>query len=367
MKFIYIILSFTLIFISCTRVFEPSNTMTPNTVMQGKIVFVSDRDVYLHNQLYLMNCDGSNQMRITHDSIDYRYPVFSPDGSKILFYSNTPDDSDEIYIIDEDGNNLLNITCHPGDDNLPAYSPNGAYITFTSTRDGNREIYIMDSNGQNQTRLTFNNIIDHSPQFTSNGLNIMYYSWEPDEREYNINIMDIDGSNKKCLTEEGLYFLTKNFVSDRSFNMFDAMPCISPDGSTIVFSSYNIKLNDYSIFMIDIDGTNQKLVTNELGYNLAPFFSPEGDKIIFRSHRGWNYDLYEMDLDGKNQRNLTNDSGHAYFSQFSPDGSKILFNTDREQYYKIWIMNQDGSNQTQLTFGDYNDYYPRFQTIMINN
>lgn len=367
MKFILII--FTIVFIiwfSCTRSLEPEDTVPKQLVIPGKIVFVSDRENHLRRQLFLMNCDGSNQVQITHDSMDYRYPSFSPDGSRILFYSNTQDDSDEIFVINIDGSGMANLTQHPGDDNLPAYSPDGTFITFTSTRDGNREICIMSSNGQNQTRLTFNDVIDHSPQFTADGLQILYYSWEPVEREYNLHIMDIDGNNKKCLTENQLYYFTKEFVSDRAFNVYDGMPCISPDGADIIFSSYDAKLKNYSIFMIDNSGQTHKLLTNELGYNLAPFYSPEGDRIIFRSHRGGNFDLYEMNLDGQKQKNLTNGSGHAYFSQFSPDGLKILFNTDREQYYKIWIMNRDGSNQIQLTFGNYNDYYPRFQPNTFN-
>ena len=346
------------ILFSCTQPVEPDQAISDNPGFTGKIAFLSDRDTGLCRQIYLMNCDGSEQVRMTNDSNDYRYPVFSPDGSKILFYSNTTDDSDEIFVMDTDGSNLINLTSSPGDDNLPSYSPSGTHITFTSTRDGNREIYIMDSDGQQQTRLTFNDIIDHSPQFTPDAHKIIYYSSEPDEREYNIYIMNVDGSERECLTSNKIHFITQSFISDRSFNVFDAMPHISQDGSEIVFSSYDTKLKNYLIFRSDIGGQNLRLLANEPGYNLAPFYTPDGRSIIFRSHRGGNYDIYKMKLDGQNQINLTNGSGHAYFAQFSPDGSKILFYTDRNRYYKIWIMNLDGSSQTQLTFGEYNDYQP---------
>ena len=347
-------------------------TDSVKVTLKQKIVFASDRSNI--KQIYIMNIDGSNQVRLTHDSNRYRYPIFSPDGLKIIFNSYTYDDSDEIYMMNIDGTELVNLSQSPGDDNLPSFSPDGKHIIFTSTRDGNREIYIMSSDGEHQTRLTSNDIIDHSPQFIADSQLILYFTSDPADIQnniyniYNIYIMDIDGNNKKCLTNNDLYFITHVFTAKSSFNVFDAMPCISPDGSNIVFSSYDNEQKNYFISVIDIDGLKKNILTYEIGtYDLAPLYTPDGNNIIFRSHRGANYDLYKMSLEGQNLINLTNGSGHAYFSQFSPDGSKILFNTDRDMYYKIWIMDQDGLNQKQLTSGDYNDYYPRFQPISMND
>jgi len=36
----------------------------------------------------------------------------------------------------------------------PVWSPDGSRIVFTSSRDGNSEIYVMDADGQNLTNLT---------------------------------------------------------------------------------------------------------------------------------------------------------------------------------------------------------------------
>jgi len=364
MKISYVImLIVTLITFACKKPTEPIST---DRIVKNKIVFVSDRETTPYSkQIYLMNEDGSNPVRITHDSNDYRYPCFSPDGSKILFYSHTYNNLDEIYIINFDCSGFINLTNSPGDDNLPSFSPDGAKIVFTSTRDGNREIYTMDSDGKNQTRLTFNDRIDHSPQFIEESSKILYFSSNPDNNDYNIHVMDFDGNNNKCLTEEISYYCHRAFISDGSFSIYDSKPCISPDGLQIIFMSYNYNQGNYEIFMIESDGKNPRILTSVPGYNIAPVFSPDGSKIIFRSHRGANFDIYEMDLNGQQQINLTVGGGHAYFADFSQDGTKILFNTDREPFYKykIWKMNFDGSEQTQLTFGDYNDYYPRFQLI----
>jgi Tol biopolymer transport system component len=364
MKFAYFIaIIIATLSTACSKSTGPEPVDAQDPLDPGVIVFVSDRETNARRQLFLMSSDGSDPTRITHDSNDYRCPLFSPDGSKILFFSHTSDGSDEIYAVDVDGSNMVNVSNAPGDDNLPCYSPDGSKIVFASSRDGNREIYIMDSNGQNQTRLTFDERIDGAPQFTDGGSRILYYSFGTQERDYSISIMDIDGGNKECLTGNELYFQNQAFISDNVFNASDVMPGISPDGSKIVFMSFDTEAYNYLIFMMDFDGQHHRLLADAPGYNVAPVFTPDGEKIIFRSNRVGNYDIYEMGLEGEGQRNLTRGPGHAYFSQFVQGGSKILFHTDRQFYHKIWLMNRDGSGQIQLTHGDYNDYYPRFQPM----
>jgi len=117
-----------------------------------------------------MDSDGTNQKRLTNDTNNYKYPIFSPNGDQIIFYSTAWDKSDDIFKINTDGTNLINLTQSQSADNHPVYSSDGEQILFTSTRDGNREIYLMDENGSNQTRLTNNEMVDHPPQFIQ-GLN----------------------------------------------------------------------------------------------------------------------------------------------------------------------------------------------------
>ena len=363
MKFKYYIIVMIALAAACSKSTKPGPVYPADMLEPGLIVFVSDRETPPLRQLFVMPSDSGDAARLTHDANDYRCPSFSPDGGRILFHSQTSDHSGEIYTVNTDGSDLVNLSDTPGDDGFPSYSPDGSRIVFTSSRDGNREIYIMDAGGGNQTRLTFDEGIDGSPQFADGGLRILYYSFDPQERAYSIWMMDTDGGNKTCLTGNELYFQNQAYVSADAFGSHDARPGISPDGSRIAFMSYDAPAFNYSIFMMDFDGQHHRLLADEPGFNLAPVFTPDGEKILFRSHRGGNYDLYQMSLEGEGQINLTRGPGHAYFSQFVQDGSKILFYTDRQSYYKIWLMNRDGSGQRQLTFGDHHDYEPRYRPL----
>ena len=350
----------TLVFI-CYLIISCDNPIRNEESQIYEILFVSDRS--RNNQIYLMDMYGSNVRRLTHDSLDYYHPQFSPDDSKILFYSKEEGDG-EIYIMDTDGDNLINLSNSIGNDMVPQFSPVGNKIVFTSDRDGNKEIYIMNNDGTEQTRLTNNSYTDHSPQFSPDGNEIVFYSIMTEET-YDIFKIKSDGSNLECLTKEKQHFTLQSFIPDYSYNAFDVTPRFSPDGLNIVFVPY-FRGHGFDIFLMDADGNNQKRITDVAGYNIAPFFTPDGKKIIFRTHREYNYDIYIMNRDGSNQINLTPGSNHAYFSDISPDASKILIYDNLEvpyKYYKIYLMDRNGQNKIMLS-GDnlyYNDFFPKFR------
>ena len=67
------------------------------------------------------------------------------------------DGNDEIYIMDANGTDQIRLTYNNADDEEPDWSPDGTHIVFSSFRDGHYEIYVMNANGDNQTRLTYTN------------------------------------------------------------------------------------------------------------------------------------------------------------------------------------------------------------------
>jgi Tol biopolymer transport system component len=357
------------------RIVTPSET-TPGTPSRSseRIVFVSDRATSPFRQIYLMNKDGSGQTRVTHDSIDYVSPMIAPNGSSILATSYTEDNSDDLYSIALDGSRAVNLTHSPGDDNCPSFSPDGSRIVFVSTRDGNSEIYIMDADGRNQMRLTFNELTDHAPQFFPDGSRILFCSTKVDplgtySYDTDLYSMNIDGSNKMRLTAEGSYHFYGPHLGRSSLaRELNLTPSISSNGQHIVFSSYDIKLDNNWALVMDADGKNCRVVYAG-DFIVAPVFAPGDSMIVFLSHRDGKYDLYEMALNGQKQKKLTEGTpGHVLFPQFSPDGSKILFSTDVGSYMTgsfqtIWMMNRNGSGQVQLSSGRSNDWFPRFEPI----
>jgi len=117
-------------------------------------------------ELFIINSDGTNLVNISNNTKSDWYPVWSPDGSSIIFMSER-DTNREIYVWSN--NTLTRITNNTSADEYHSFSPDGSKIIFTSKRDNaNQQIYIMNADGTNQTRLTFNTALRfYSPRMAS--------------------------------------------------------------------------------------------------------------------------------------------------------------------------------------------------------
>jgi hypothetical protein len=162
------------------------------------IAFASVRDA-LYWELYLMRTDGSEVRRLTwwEDASDL-WPSWSPDGTRLAFASKR-DGNWEIYTMDWDGSNLVRLTDHTADDTNPAWSPDGSRIAFESTRDGYAEIYVMPAGGgQSNNVSNYAWATDLGPTWSPDGSRIAFYS----DRDggWNIYVMASDGSDVVRLT-----------------------------------------------------------------------------------------------------------------------------------------------------------------------
>jgi Tol biopolymer transport system component len=84
---------------------------------------------------------------------------------------------------------------------------------------------------------------------------------------------------------------------------------------------------------MDLGGSNQRQVTNIGGANFAPYFHPDGRRIIFASNhknpRSRNFDLYLVNLDGTGLEQVTTNTEFDAFPMFSPDGRRLVWASNR--------------------------------------
>jgi Tol biopolymer transport system component len=165
-----------------------------------KIAFASTRDT--NSEIFVMDPNGSNIVRLTSNPAADGQPVWSPDGTKIAFATDR-DGNDEIYVMNADGSGQVNLTNHAGSDLVPAWSPDGTKIAFQSDRQTSGAVWVMDADGSNPVRLTnpSPSTAAGNPSWSPDGTRIVY------EQNGDIWVMNVDGSRK--------IQITSGFWSDR--------------------------------------------------------------------------------------------------------------------------------------------------------
>ncbi len=102
------------------------------------------------------------------------------------------------------------------------------------------------------------------------------------------------------------------------------------------------------IFIMNVDGSGQRPLTESSGQDGGPVWSPDGSTIaFFRWHNG-SGGLFAMDADGTNVRWLSDIAGYGL--SWSPDSQRIaVAGVVPNEYPQIYVIAADGSGQQRLT------------------
>ena len=271
-------------------------------VARTKLTFVSDRDnervvdtveTRTGKEVYVSDYDGVNQMRVTANRRLNLAPTWSPDGRSIAYQSYTRIQP-QIIISNVYQGTREALTDEKSGAYLPVFSPDGSRIAFVSQRDGNMEIYVMNRDGSNVRRLTNNSEIESTPTWSPTGTQIAFTSGRSGSAQ--LWVMDADGLNQRRLT-----FGESN--ADRA--TWSPAPY-----NEIAYAGQSGP--GYDIRIYDVATGQTRTLTDGVGTNESPAFSPNGRHIAFISSRQGKMHIFTMARDGRGLRQITRVGNNTY-------------------------------------------------------
>ncbi|RQW07037.1 MAG: hypothetical protein EH225_02540 [Calditrichaeota bacterium] len=282
--------------------------------------------------------------QITSGQEDEAFPVFSPDGSKIIYQTNEKGNWD-IAEIDLNSRTTRLLLDTPSDEELPCMSPDGKKIVYTSNADDRRpiddkfkvrEIYVKNLENGIVDNLTESVADDWLPRFSHEGEYVVFVSERSDlrsvpytEKHSDIFRMDDDGDFHVQLTHQ---------------DANDGGACFNPDDDLIFYHSN--KNGSYDIFMMKSDGSLPMTVYgNPESNEVNPFVSPDSRYITFFSDLGGSYDIYRVKIDGGELERLTMSAAQNTNPVYSPDGQFIAYHSDQNGNYDIFMLNLQSTSE----------------------
>jgi Tol biopolymer transport system component len=274
---------------------------------------------------------------------------WSSDGKRLVFQSEREAGNPfyQIYVLDLGTGDVKRISPGLGKTTCAFFRPNSDEILFSSTH--------ADAKSKQYQ--------DEELAFRASGKE-RRYSWDYDTE------MDIWAYSEKTTALKRL----------TTAHGYDAEASYSPDGQWIAFSSmrdaYGGTLNEKEakmlaenpsyfgeIYIMKADGSGQKRLTTEAGYDGGPFFTPDGSRIVWRrfDEQGLIADVWTMKLDGSDAKKITDFGSMSWAPYAHPSGEYFIFASNKLGFenFELYMVDTQGTKEpVRVTYSDGFDGLP---------
>jgi Tol biopolymer transport system component len=292
----------------------------------------------------------SNARQLIYEGKRSGEGYFSSDGKMLIFQSERDEGNPfyQIYLLDLETGDIRRVSSGVGKTTCGFLRPDGKEAIFASTH--------LDPQATERQRREL--------ELRASGKQ-RRYSWDYDA-SMDIFATESDGGPLRRLTDAPGY---------------DAEGSFSPDGRHIVFTSLRgaFQLEQLSaedrkrfetdpayfgeIYVMNADGSDQRRLTHAPGYDGGPFFSPDGQRIIWRRFDGMNADIYTMKTNGSDTRRVTDFQSISWAPFYHPSGEYVIFTSNKLGFsnFELFIVDTEGTREpVRVTFTDGFDGLPVF-------
>lgn len=346
------------------------------------IAFASGSGKAGESDIYVMKPDGSERRRVVENG---GWPTFVDGGAAIAFHRRRDDDHWDVWRIGVAGSGLARLAENAA---MPSASADGKKLALVVQGKPNKQIAVFDVAAGSLEELTSEPTDHWNPAIAPDG-SVVYHRETPDKTTPNVELWGApDGTRLNLLRLAGSFpaFSPDEKRLALAGGRFSRIDVMNLDGSgrktvfeattrTLFGVSWShgterIAFSHGGVFGKPADSVNimaaapdeEKIepLTTDAGNNGFPSYSPDGERIVFRSGRAGNKNLYIMDRTGQNIRRLTEGDWTDTMCDWSPGGDWIAFASDRGDDFEIWLIRPDGSGLRKLIGGGGRHNHPHF-------
>lgn len=205
------------------------------------------------SEVFVIDADGSNLIRVTQNDVDDDSPAWSPDGTRLAVRvaqvdPSAPGDTNVVVTpVDTPGVTVL------GPGAYPVWSPDGSLIAMTVADHGSSRIWVQAPDGSGRVQLTGVSVADARAGWSPDGQTLVFSS-------SGMFLVDVaSGTMSRLATEPG----TEPSWSVAGLVAFATVGSASPD-----------------VFVVNPDGTGLKRLVGDQGQVSAPVWSPDGRQLL---------------------------------------------------------------------------------------
>ena len=279
--------------------------------------------------------------------------------SSIVFTSNRDGESYQIYRMDANGRDIVRLTSNHATDCCPQWSPDGQTIAFISNRDGRPKIYLMNRDGHEVKTLE-----KTDPILSESYLDGTFLAWSPDgsriafigDERRAVRLVDIKSGDVKTIVQGDIA---------PNYSNHGGVAWSKADGAIIISSYYSSTGHAHRIFRLDPEQMKPTEICNDedkAEIRVQPVPAPDGKRIaVLQLTKGKEepHQILLMDHTGVEERELSGtDAMLNGAMHWSSDGNRLVYSSGTRDLQHVFIVGIDGQKPIQLTAGNWSDIQP---------